>query len=63
LEPSFYSMLILFILSIPTLSGHKIGHVSSGAKEEPCLQRVSDSRALKVVSNQQVTGGAQMVIN
>ena len=46
LEPSFYSKLILPILSVPTVSGHKSGHIIFGAREELCLQRVSDSRAL-----------------
>lgn len=36
LEPSFNSMLILSILSIPVLSGHKSGHTFSGLI--PCLE-------------------------
>lgn len=30
LKPSFYSMLLRSILSIPVLSGHKSGHTFSG---------------------------------
>ena len=32
-------------LSIPVLSGHKSGHILFKAREELCLQMVSDSRA------------------
>jgi hypothetical protein len=53
LKPSFYSMLILSILSVPTVSGHKNGHIIFRAREERSLQMVSDSRAL---SGRQISG-------
>jgi hypothetical protein len=53
LKPSFYPMVILSILSVPTVSGHKIGHILFRAREEPSLQMVSDSHAL---SRRQISG-------
>jgi hypothetical protein len=46
LKPSFNSMLILSFLSVPTVSGHKIGHILFRAREKLYQQMVSDSRAL-----------------
>ena len=55
-------MLILSVLSIPVLSGHKSGHILFRTREEPSTNGVGFSCA-KWASNQRVRGGADMVIN
>jgi hypothetical protein len=63
LAPSFYSMLVLSLLSVPTVSGHKIGHIllrSEGGALSP--NGVGFSRA-NAASDSRVRRGKNMVIN
>lgn len=46
LEPSIQSIHSRSFLSFPASSGHKSGHILFMAREGPCLEMVSNCRAL-----------------